>query len=457
MSGRAGALVLVALAWASYAAEGDPRGWTLGGTPAKGAAEITSTAAPVEIAVPSALTAHIRGPTVLFYFSPRCPHCRNVAREVQTLHNRLRTSTVGSVVGVASGSARRADVEEFSTTFAISFPVVMDQDREIATALALRSTPAAVLVERKNRVTVRVLDTWRPYAPGFDALIEGRLAGDPFAALAGSDGTRYLGHAACGACHTQEHASWRLTHHAVAWRTLELRHETGNAECVGCHVTGSAAPHLVDVGCEACHGPGGPHDGVPTVPESTCAACHDAKHSIAFSYEKGLPLLDHFAVVGLTPEQVTERRRALYNGEAPRALLALPEGRNVGSAACQSCHAEQHAWWAGDAHARAMDSLRKEGHDDPECVRCHATAVRSGPVPASLDSYQILDGVGCESCHGPGEAHVAAEGGTDNIEGLGDDCPVCVIEALCTTCHTPRWDPDWKLERALSRIRHGSP
>ena len=101
-----------------------------------------------------------------------------------------------------------------------------------------------------------------------------------------------------------------------------------------------------------------------------------------------------------------------------------------------------------------MDRLRPDGGDDPGCVRCHATSDRSGPPPTELSGYRILEGIGCESCHGPGEAHVAAGGGADNIEGLGEDCPVCVIEAVCTRCHTSERDPDWDLQQALGRIEH---
>ena len=62
------------------------------------------------------------------------------------------------------------------------------------------------------------------------------------------------------------------------------------------------------------------------------------------------------------------------------------------------------------------------------------------------------DGVGCESCHGSGQAHVA-DPTKDNIVGLGDSCPVCVIEAVCTTCHTKEWDPDWDLDQRLEELK----
>jgi len=49
---------------------------------------------------------------------------------------------------------------------------------------------------------------------------------------------------------------------------------------------------------------------------------------------------------------------------------------------------------------------------------------------------------------------VAAGGGKDNIQGLGESCPVCVLEALCTSCHTQEWDKDWDLDTHLKAIDH---
>lgn len=449
------------LALVAHAADVDPRGWTRGGQPAASTeAVLRGPEQTVELDLPAVLKRQVRGPTVLFYFSPTCPHCRHVAREVQALHERLNGARL---VAVASGSARPDDLAEFQRTFGTTFPVVHDVDRQVSSAFGLRSTPVAVLVEPRGKGRIELTGAWYPYVPGFDALIEGRVRGDPFVRLADGGGQRYLGTNACGSCHSQEYNSWRLTHHSVAWRTLTKRNEHTNGACTSCHVTGAGAPGgwngdldsmLVDVGCEACHGPGGPHDGVPTEPKGTCATCHDAEHSIAFSYEKGLPLVDHYRATHMTEEAYQARLQALYEGEAPRELLRFQEGKNVGSAACRSCHPTQHDWWATNGHATAMQSLRKEGSGDPDCVRCHASAVRSGPVPAAIASYRIFEGVGCESCHGPGEAHIAAEGAPGTIEGLGDDCPVCVIEALCTSCHTQKWSPDWDLDKALEQIDH---
>jgi hypothetical protein len=86
-----------------------------------------------------------------------------------------------------------------------------------------------------------------------------------------------------------------------------------------------------------------------------------------------------------------------------------------------------------------------------QCVSCHATE-KTKPATKVSDFHK--GGVGCEACHGPGEQHVAAQGGKENIVGLGDSCPVCVVEAICTRCHTPEHDPDWNLEEALKKVGH---
>lgn len=462
-----GLLLLFVAVLAAVGAETGPskaadRGWSEG-TPAAQAPAMLAGPRVQEITVPKELVANITGPTVLFYFAPTCPHCRSVAPEVNALSKRI--ADVAPLLAVASASTQPADLLEFRATFGVDWTILHDATRAIGSAIGARSTPSALLVRptgKKDRV--EVVDLWFPYRPGFDALIEGRARGDLFAAF--REGV-YLGDNVCGSCHGVEYASHALTHHSIAWNTLVKRNKHEDAACTGCHVTGAGQPggwggdphsKLVNVGCEACHGPGGPHDGVRQDPTTTCVGCHDAQHSIAFTVEKGLPLIDHYRAAHLSEKAFSDARRALIAGEVPRALLAFADGANVGAEACLSCHADQHAHWASSPHANAMATLVTAGkHEDAACVRCHATPTASGPPPTELSGFRVAEGVSCESCHGPGEAHVAAGGGKDNIEGLGDDCPVCVIEAVCTSCHTSEWDPDWDLDRDLPKVGHGSP
>lgn len=452
------AVLFVLIATAVATASAPDRGWSPG-KPAARTAEATRGQRIEGLKLPRELMARIEGPTVLFYFSPTCPHCRDVAPEVAALAERLRE--FAPLLGVASGAANALQVQEFRNTFEVQWPIVHDSSRQIAAALGVRSTPSALLVVPSGPNKVDVRDAWYPYVAGTAPLVEGAARNDPFAAY---EPGRYLGDRACGVCHFSEYTSHALTHHSIAWRTLEAKGAHTDPECTSCHVTGAGQPggwdgdaksRLVNVGCEACHGPSGPHDGERLDAKSTCTTCHDAKHSIAFSVEKGLPLIDHYLADSLDDAGFRERRMALLKGELPRDLLAFPDGENLRSEACASCHPAQVAQWKSSPHAAAMQRLEAgKGREDVGCVSCHATPLRSGVRPTELSGFHLDEGVSCASCHGPADAHVAAGGGRDNIEGLGEDCPVCVIETVCTSCHTPAWDPDWDLERDLPRVHH---
>lgn len=139
-------------------------------------------------------------------------------------------------------------------------------------------------------------------------------------AYAGSDES-------CANCHAQAWKTWRASRHARAWKTLQdqdlppppelkkghLRNAIWDPECVRCHVTGFGAASgyrgpdhedpkapLVNVGCEACHGPSGDHAeraarGDTTYPgghapsvangpaaSELCMRCHDLDNSPSF-------------------------------------------------------------------------------------------------------------------------------------------------------------------------------
>jgi thiol-disulfide isomerase/thioredoxin len=395
-----------------------PAGWSEGPT-AVGAAEILAPGQGT-LNLPKAFAKTLTGPTLLVYFSPTCPHCQHVQPELNQLAGRLKDRV--QLVGIASGHRSESEVSEFQRRFKTPYRIVRDRYGDVVRALGARSTPSAVLIEPAGKEW-RIIGSWMPYRRGYDALVEMRLKPeDPWSVF---EPNTFRGMDFCASCHVHEADSWALTHHAVAWRTLELQNKTTDPECTGCHVTGAGVPGgwsglkdtgLVDVGCESCHSANGPHDGIRVDPKETCTQCHDAKHSLAFSVEKGMNALDHFRTVSMSPEQFQMAYRDLVAGRAPKPLIGFDSGQNVGSAACAECHAAQHDWWKDSPHGQ------KE--------------------------------VGCESCHGPGTAHVQAGGGKKNIEALGEDCPVCVVDALCTSCHTPDKDPSWNLDTRLKALGH---
>ena len=406
----------------------------------------------------------VTGPTFLFYYSASCPHCQHVAPELAELARHLAGRI--NFVGIASGSNSLSELREFTDTYKLPFTSYKDFMRTFARKNNATSTPQVLLVQPKEGGGFETLGEWRPFAGGMGLLAELRartlLGEDPWQSFRAGE---WHGAQACGACHASELRSWGLTHHSIAYWTLYDRKEAENPECVGCHVTGWGQPDgftsgdhgsfLADVTCEACHGPGGPHvpgAARPPPASASCVGCHDAKHSVRFSVERAVPHIDHFRDEAFDPAKFAAAREALVDGRAPRPLTAFPEGANLGDAACVECHKKESKSFQKDPHASAMKTLKsRNAQKDVTCVGCHATAKVTPPTTAA-DFHP--GGVGCESCHGPGEQHVAAGGGKENIVGLGDSCPVCIVEAICTQCHTPEQDPDWNLETALEAVGH---
>ena len=461
------AALLAALLVAAVALAGtSPASWTPGVVAANADRVLGGLPGHRTIDLPDKLVSHLGKTTLIVYFSPECPHCQHAQPELNALAERTKGKL--TIVGIATGSVREGEVAAYRIDYQVPYDLVWDGDHQIAAALGANATPSALLVRKRDDGKIEIVDGWYPYKPGQTTLIEMKLLDDPYKAF--RPGV-YQGNAVCAACHVHEGDSWQLTMHSIAYVRLVVDGKQDDPKCNRCHVTGAGQKTgwagdprspLIDVGCEACHGPGGPHDGKDDDPKAACAGCHDPEHSIAFSYDKGLPLIDHFRATALDDKAWYAARTQLIDGDVPKDLLAFPEGDTVGFQACTTCHEDPHSQWAQGPHAKAMATLATDAAKakdppaatDPDCVRCHATAKQGGPPPTDLAGYRTDEGVGCEACHGPGEAHVKAEGGKDNIEGLGEDCPVCVLDAVCTRCHTKQWDPKWNLDAKLPTIKH---
>lgn len=447
-------------------------GWTEGQVAAQTATAL-SPQPPVTVNIPAELAQLITETTALFYFSPTCPHCIEAMKEVGPL------AKEGSMpwIGISVGGAAPTDIQQFMDDFNDPFLLWKDEDHGFGMAVGARSTPNVYIAHpfdpqsdpdhsaTEGMAPIQVTEAYMPYSRGMAGFLRLRShLEDPFGQMNG-----YQGDLVCSQCHEQEAQSWALTHHAIAYRTLYARNEAENTKCVGCHVTGMDEPGgfvlgdhgspMSGVGCESCHGPSGPHDGERKDATASCIECHDAEHSVRFDTERAMPHIDHFRANALTPEALQAEMIQLLNGEAERPLLAFPDGPTVGAKECRSCHKTQHKWWKSDVHSQAMATLGEDA-SRPECVKCHATAkeyrsdiASMGESKNSLDHYRIDESVGCESCHGPGEEHILSPTKA-NIVGLGESCPECIIEGICKTCHTPKWDMKWDLDTRLKAIAH---
>lgn len=141
------------------------------------------------------------------------------------------------------------------------------------------------------------------------------------------DRNSYIGSQACQECHQKEVSQWSHSSHATAFNTLRTLGMEYYPECITCHVTGSGYPsgyqigntersHLVDVGCETCHGPGKQHTYTPLkenirgqVPEKVCMECHTPEHSPGFDQliEYVMSEVDH-SRTELSLKQILEQR-----------------------------------------------------------------------------------------------------------------------------------------------------
>ena len=158
-------------------------------------------------------------------------------------------------------------------------------------------------------------------------------------------------------------------------------------------------------------------------------------------------------------------------GVRPVPQTDQTRGANVGPKKCQTCHEYQYDVWKKSKHAHAFKSLEdaKPARDfDPECVCCHVVGwhrhlyfpYQKGYIKPGQDDH--LKNVSCEACHGPGEAHIAAES-SSNVENQNAQRAKMHIdlkyakEKMCGDCHdldnSPNFDPDkyWDL------IKHHEP
>jgi len=116
----------------------------------------------------------------------------------------------------------------------------------------------------------------------------------------------------------------------------------------------------------------------------------------------------------------------------------------AGPAACAACHPAAHGKWKEEPHARSMAKVREKGFGSaPLCLSCHATAPgRRGGHLAPADAQAAVT---CEACHGPGAAHVAAEG----------HAPLSLARDSCIRCHTAEMSPAFRIEEAWPKVEHG--
>ncbi len=122
---------------------------------------------------------------------------------------------------------------------------------------------------------------------------------------------------------------------------------------------------------------------------------------------------------------------------------------------CGTCHVSTQAGWETTGHADAWSDLQNSGHAQAFCEGCH-TVNENGNVLDQPAGYSLVPDnryhdVQCESCHGPGLAHV------QNPDGVQPLAPLFVgldLGAGCGDCHQGEHQP---FVEQWAESRHGDP
>ncbi|RMG00828.1 MAG: hypothetical protein D6741_06155, partial [Planctomycetota bacterium] len=317
----------------------------------------------------------------------------------------------------------------------------------------------------------------------------------------------FVGVKVCMECHDGRQiagqcSTWMLSKHAQAYavlskpESLEIAKRSGIVEpptespvCLGCHATGADAEPwerdptfsiLDGVQCEKCHGPGSEYiDPEIMMDRERAVAAGLVLGSREYCHNCHAPKGSHEAVLKRPPldmdkawKEIAHPTPADYEYTGRRDTSA-PTASNrpeyVGSTACGECHRGrdfgfQFSRWRLSPHAKAYavlatEKAKKIARDsgvagDPQrseaCLRCHTTAFNE-PAGGLRESYTLLEGVGCEACHGPGSTHA---------DDMALDAPVAadalrpVQRDTCLRCHENAHGKPFNLDDAWPAVSH---
>jgi peroxiredoxin len=414
---------------------------------------------------------------IVIFFLHTCPHCHRALKSIKATLDSIESENRPRLVAISVQNAPAAVRKAMKELGLDYFDPYLDPGGKASERWGVTGgVPVVLVLDQEGRIRHRSSGWDDNRDPGLVRMKVAKAAGARVPMLLDPNG--YSGNDVCGVCHEQEHAAWQYTAHSTAFDTLVTHAADRRTDCVGCHVVGFEEPggfgfrhepeYLENVGCESCHGRGGPHLTPNFIPrnasgehdyEQVCATCHNPKHSLGFEYAQFRPRISHHTIVSLTD---AERAELLGGGGPSRNLLPMT-AEMVGSNACQSCHPAEFATWESSPHGHSVQTLERVGKSsEAECLTCHTTAFgRKGGFPesAAVDDHRDLARVGCESCHGAGGDHIgetAKRVGT--ILSLGDKCDSCVSLTVCGACHDEANDPgfQFKVEERIDAQRHGT-
>jgi len=155
------------------------------------------------------------------------------------------------------------------------------------------------------------------------------------------------------------------------------------------------------------------------------------------------------------------------------------QNKYIGTKMCAMCHktekqGKQLDIWQKSKHAEAYKVLttaeaneiaKSKGFDKPaaetaECLQCHVT---QADAKVAEKTFDMKNGVQCETCHGAGSAYknitVMKDHAKSVAAGMTDFKDQATIEAKCKSCHNEK-SPTFKgfnFEEHWGKIKHPVP
>lgn len=270
----------------------------------------------------------------LVFFSPKCPHCQN---ELKFLHNKIypKYKDKGLEIIAISAVALKGGDKKLYDSFKYKWPIVEDPKREIRKLFSNeRAVPENIIIDKQGKIRLHNTGYSKAKNKTYEMLYNHILGFKTPMLLSDKS---YNGPETCEVCHQKVYASWAVSKHAIAWQTLEIKGETGNVDCVGCHTLGfndpkgymviknkrtgkdmvRVPPWFQNVSCENCHGIGGPH--VTQKQDlmakenltKTCKACHTKKFSKDFNFDTAIQKVNHSDADKISGLSLDERIKLL--------------------------------------------------------------------------------------------------------------------------------------------------
>jgi len=144
----------------------------------------------------------------------------------------------------------------------------------------------------------------------------------------------------------------------------------------------------------------------------------------------------------------------------------------VGADKCKVCHksekqGQQFPLWESRKHSKSFSALTSDkgkeisqaaGVDNPaenpNCLKCHAPLSEKAPELKE-------EGVGCETCHGPGSAFKKMSVMKDHAEavknGMIEYGSPDAIKKQCLSCHENAHETTFDFDAAWEKVKHPKP